>query len=48
VLVAIGRRGLADTINLEAVGITPTANGKIAVNEADGTTVPNIHAIGDI
>jgi thioredoxin reductase (NADPH) len=39
---------LADSLNLASVGIEPTENGKIVVNEADGTIVPNIHAIGDI
>ncbi|CAD7968010.1 unnamed protein product [Amoebophrya sp. A120] len=49
VLMAIGRQGLAAKLNLEAAGVKyDPKNGKIFVDDADTTNVPNITAIGDI
>ncbi|MGO4294365.1 dihydrolipoyl dehydrogenase [Chitinophaga sp. RAB17] len=47
-LVAVGRRAYTDGLNLQAIGITPEKNGKIAVNKQLQTIVPNIYAIGDV
>ncbi|MCW3466034.1 dihydrolipoyl dehydrogenase [Chitinophaga nivalis] len=47
-LVAVGRRPYTDGLHLEAVGIVPEKNGKIAVNAQLQTTVANIYAIGDV
>lgn len=48
VMMAVGRRGLTDSLNLEAAGVDCAENGKLKVTDADGTNVPHIHAIGDI
>jgi len=45
---AVGRRGLTDSLNLEAAGVDCATNGKLKVTDADGTNVPHIHAVGDI
>merc|ERR1712060_107567 len=47
VLLAIGRTGCAGELNLKAAGLEEK-NGKIVCNEADQTSVPHIHAIGDV
>jgi len=48
VLVAAGRRGNVDGLNLEAVGIRPTESGFIGVNEHFQTENPHIYAAGDV
>lgn len=54
VLLAIGRTGLAATLNLESAGLMEAEghwdkrSGKIVVDDKDCTPVPHIHAIGDI
>lgn len=45
---AIGRVGATKRLNLEAVGITPDARGRIVVNENFQTAVPHIYAVGDV
>ena len=45
---AIGRVGATKSLNLDAVGITPDARGRINVNEHFQTSVPHIYAAGDI
>lgn len=47
VLLAIGRTGCAGQLNLSAAGLEEK-NGKLICNEADQTSVPHIHAIGDV
>jgi dihydrolipoamide dehydrogenase len=47
-LVAIGRSRCTADIGLGAVGIEPTDDGAIAINEHCQTAVPTIYAIGDI
>ena len=47
VLVAIGRRPMAQGIGLENLGIA-TVKGAIPVNERMETTVPGVFAIGDV
>ncbi len=48
VLVAVGRRGNVDDLNLTAAGLTVNENGFIAVNEDFQTNVPHIYAAGDV
>lgn len=45
---AIGRIGATKPLNLEAIGITPDARGRIIVNEHFQTSIPHIYAAGDI
>ena len=49
VLFAIGRDACTDKIGLDKVEVkTNPKNGKIFVNEKDGSNIPYVHAIGDI
>ena len=49
VLVCVGRRPVTEGLGLENVGIaTQERTGKIDVNSAFQTSVPNIYAIGDV
>jgi NAD(P) transhydrogenase len=45
---AIGRVGASKELNLEAVGLTADARGRIPVNKHFQTAVPHIYAVGDI
>jgi NAD(P) transhydrogenase len=45
---AIGRTGSTKDLNLEAVGITPDARGRVPVNDHFQTAVPHIYAAGDV
>jgi len=45
---AIGRLGATKKLNLEAVGITPDARGRVIVNEHFQTAIPHIYAAGDV
>ena len=47
-VVAVGRKAFTDGLNLEAVGIEVSRNGKIPVNKQLQTAVPTIYAIGDV
>jgi NAD(P) transhydrogenase len=47
-LYAVGRQANADMLRLEAVGIAVDARGRVKVNPAFQTTVPNIYAAGDV
>lgn len=48
VLLAIGRVPYADGLGLEAAGVERKPSGAIVVDEFSQTTVPSIHAIGDV
>ena len=48
VMYAIGRIGATKHLNLEAVGLTPDARGRIAVNENFQTAASHIYAVGDV
>lgn len=45
---AIGRIGATKHLNLEAVGITPDARGRVIVNDHFQTSVSHIYAAGDV
>jgi NAD(P) transhydrogenase len=45
---AIGRIGATKRLNLEIVGITPDARGRVIVNDHFQTSVPHIYAAGDV
>lgn len=45
---AIGRIGATKDLNLDAIGITPDARGRVIVNDHFQTSVPHIYAAGDI
>lgn len=45
-MIATGRE-IIDELNLKNIGVKLEKNRKVAVNEADKTTVDNIYAIGD-
>lgn len=46
-LYTLGRQGNTDSLNLEAVGITPSKRGHIEVDNNFQTIVPHIYAAGD-
>ena len=48
VLVAVGRKPYTEGLGLEKVGIKLDNRGRIEVNDALQTNVPNIYAIGDV
>ena len=48
VLVATGRRPNIDGLGLEKVGIAPDPRGAIPVDAYSQTSVPSIHAVGDV
>lgn len=48
VLVAAGRQGLCDTLNLENAGLTADKRGQLKVNEYYQTDVSHIYAAGDV
>lgn len=48
ILVAIGRDPCTSKIGLENIGVKLDKVGRVIVDEADRTTVPNVYAIGDI
>src|SRR5438477_2382576 len=45
---AIGRIGATKDLNLEVIGITPDARGRVIVNDHFQTSVPHIYAAGDV
>jgi NAD(P) transhydrogenase len=45
---AIGRLGATKRLNLEAVGLTPDARGRVVVNQHFQTAIPHIYAAGDV
>lgn len=47
-LVCIGRRPFTNNLGLENVGIETNQRGQIPVNDRFTTSVPSIHAIGDV
>jgi dihydrolipoamide dehydrogenase len=48
VLVAVGRRPVTDSLNLQAAGLTTDDRGFIAIDQQCRTKVRNIFAIGDV
>jgi glutathione reductase (NADPH) len=48
VMYATGRRPHTKGLGLEALGITLARNGAVPVDEYSQTTVPSIHAVGDV
>jgi glutathione reductase (NADPH) len=48
VMMATGRRPNTRDLGLETVGVTLNKAGAVAVDELQQTTVPGIHAIGDV
>jgi glutathione reductase (NADPH) len=48
VMFATGRRPNVAGLGLEAAGVALARNGGIAVNEFSQTSVPHIHAVGDV
>jgi dihydrolipoamide dehydrogenase len=48
VLIAVGRRPMTEGLGLEAVGITPDAQGRIPVDERFATGADSVFAIGDV
>ncbi len=48
VLVAIGRRPYTQHLGLDNIGIVTDKYGKIEINDAFQTAVPNVYAIGDV
>jgi dihydrolipoamide dehydrogenase len=48
VLVAVGRRPVSDTLNLQAAGLATDDKGFIAIDQQCRTKVANIFAIGDV
>ncbi|MBX3619207.1 MAG: glutathione-disulfide reductase [Rhizobacter sp.] len=48
VLHATGRRARTDGLGLERVGLTANADGTLSVDDHLQTTVPSIHALGDL
>jgi len=48
VLVAVGRRPVTDTLELESIGLEPNENGFIETDDRARTAVENVFAIGDV
>lgn len=48
VLMAVGRQGNTETLNLEAVGVELNERGAVVVDEYMQTSHPNIYAAGDV
>ena len=48
ILFSVGRIGAAGRLNLEAVGLTPDARGRLTVDQQFRTAVPHIFAVGDV
>ena len=48
VLVAVGRRPVTATVNLEAVDLEPAEDGSIPVNQQGQTSNPQVYAVGDV
>ncbi|MFC4257475.1 FAD-dependent oxidoreductase [Marinobacter lacisalsi] len=48
VLVAVGRAGNTEGLNLEALGIEPRGNGTVPVEEDMSVGFPNVFACGDV
>lgn len=48
IILAVGRTGTAQTLDLPCAGLSATVNGTITVNEQDQTSIPNIYALGDV
>jgi NAD(P) transhydrogenase len=48
VLVASGRIGVVESLNLQAAGLAANARGLIEVNQSYQTSVPHIYAAGDL
>ena len=48
ILVAVGRRPYVEGLGLDALGIAIDERGRIRVDERYETSVPGIHAIGDV
>lgn len=47
-LVSVGRRAFSKGCGLEDVGVNVAPNGKVIINIAFQTNIPNIYAIGDL
>lgn len=47
-MISIGRKPFTQNLNIEAINISKTANGKINVDGKFETSVQNIYAIGDV
>ncbi len=47
-LYAVGRHANSDQMNIEALGVTPDARGKLTVNEKYQTSVRHVYAAGDV
>lgn len=48
VLLAIGRKPVADQLGLQNVGVKVTSGGYVEVDEYENTNIPGIFAIGDV
>jgi dihydrolipoamide dehydrogenase len=48
VLVAVGRRPVTDTVNLEAVGLEPNDDGFLETDHQARTDVDHVFAVGDV
>ncbi|WP_336023228.1 dihydrolipoyl dehydrogenase [Halobellus salinisoli] len=48
VLVAVGRRPVTDTLELENIGLEPDENGFLATDDRVRTDVENVFAVGDV
>lgn len=48
VLMAVGRIGDTDSLNLEAAGLRPDSRGRVDCNEHHKTAVPHIYGVGDV
>jgi NAD(P) transhydrogenase len=48
VLMAVGRTGDTETLNLAAAGLSPDARGRVDCNEHHETAVSHIYGVGDV
>ncbi len=48
VLVAVGRRPVADTLGLDAIGLDPDDNGFLVTDDRTRTDIDHVYAVGDV
>ncbi|MCH7660350.1 MAG: DUF2272 domain-containing protein [Euryarchaeota archaeon] len=48
VLVAVGRKPVTDTLNLDSVGLEPDENGFLPIDDRARTDVEHVFAVGDV
>lgn len=48
ILIAIGRKPMTDTLNLDSIGLDLEEKGHVIVDDYQNTNVPGVYALGDV